>query len=87
MRHQLFAAAGGCRTPFALTREEQADMAKKKRKTPWERPAPAGAKHTTLTPAKRALAKKRAKRAGRSYPNLVDNMRVAKEQKAAKRSR
>lgn len=31
-----------------------------------------------LSPAKRASAKASAKRAGRTYPNLVDNMRAAK---------
>jgi ribosomal protein L15E len=56
-------------------------MAKKKRKAPWKRAAPAKAKHTRLTPAKKAAAKKAAKRAGRRYPNLVDNMRAAKAQK------
>jgi hypothetical protein len=50
-----------------------------KRKVPWKRKAPAKAKHTKLTPAKRASAKRRAKKAGRPYPNLVDNMRAAKE--------
>jgi hypothetical protein len=32
-----------------------------------------------LTPAQRAAAKKRAKAAGRPYPNLVDNAAVAKK--------
>jgi hypothetical protein len=31
-----------------------------------------------LSPAKRASAKASAQRAGRTYPNLVDNMRAAK---------
>lgn len=31
-----------------------------------------------LSPAKKASAKAAAKRAGRQYPNLVDNMRAAK---------
>lgn len=31
-----------------------------------------------LTPAKKAAAKAAAKKAGRPYPNLVDNMRAAK---------
>jgi hypothetical protein len=51
----------------------------KKPKEPWKRKAPAKAGHTKLTPAKRASAKRRAKKAGRRYPNLVDNMRAAKE--------
>lgn len=32
-----------------------------------------------LSPAKKAVAKKMAKEAGRPYPNLVDNMRAARK--------
>ena len=32
-----------------------------------------------LTPAQKASAKRSARKAGRPYPNLVDNMRVAKK--------
>lgn len=47
-------------------------------KAPWERQNPkSAAKHKTLSPAAKAAAKKRAQRAGRPYPNLVDNMRAA----------
>lgn len=49
-------------------------MAKRKKSQPWEHAAPRKAGHTKLTPAKKAAAKRRAKRAGRPYPNLVDNM-------------
>ncbi len=35
-------------------------------------------KHKKLTPKKKASAKEMAKKAGRPYPNLVDNMRAAK---------
>lgn len=31
-----------------------------------------------LTPGQKATAKARAKKAGRKYPNLVDNMRAAR---------
>ena len=34
---------------------------------------------TKLTPAQKQAAKARAKKAGRPYPNLVDNMRAAKK--------
>ena len=34
-----------------------------------------------LTPTQKAAAKKRAKAAGRPYPNLVDNAAVAKKKK------
>jgi len=36
-------------------------------------------KSTPLTPAQKAAAKRRAKLAGRKYPNLVDNMAVARK--------
>jgi hypothetical protein len=53
-----------------------------KQKSPWKKPAPKGSRHTHLSPAEKSKARRAAKRAGRRYPNLVDNMRVA----AAKRS-
>jgi len=34
-----------------------------------------------LTPAQKTAAKNRAKKAGRPYPNLVDNAAVAKKKK------
>jgi hypothetical protein len=56
-------------------------MAKRKRKAPWDRPAPKRAKHTKLSAKQKSAAKRRAKRAGRPYPNLVDNMREARKKK------
>jgi hypothetical protein len=50
-------------------------------KAPWDKPAPKGAVHSRLTPAEKRSAKKSAQKAGRPYPNLVDNMRVAKSKK------
>jgi hypothetical protein len=35
-------------------------------------------KSKKLTPAQKSKAKAMAKKAGRTYPNLVDNMRAAK---------
>ena len=43
----------------------------------WDTPNPAK-KHKKLSPAKKAAAKVAAKKAGRPYPNLIDNMRMAK---------
>ena len=53
--------------------------AKKASKPVWEkaRPKSLGAPKK-LTPAQKASAKAAAKKAGRPYPNLVDNMRAAK---------
>ena len=43
----------------------------------WDKPNPAK-KHKKLSPAKKAAAKAAAKKAGRVYPNLIDNMRMSK---------
>jgi hypothetical protein len=53
-------------------------MPAKSKKPVWERPAPKGPSKK-LTPAQKSAAKARAKKAGRKYPNLVDNMAVAKK--------
>ena len=44
----------------------------------WETKDPTG-KDKKLSPAKKSAAKARAKAAGRPYPNLVDNMAMAKK--------
>jgi hypothetical protein len=66
-------------------------MAKKSR-APWKRANPrkrAGKAAKHLSPAKKAAAKARARRAGRRYPNLVDNMRMAakKTKKSARKKK
>jgi hypothetical protein len=53
-------------------------MPAKSKKPVWDRPAPKG-KSKKLTSAQVSAAKARAKKAGRKYPNLVDNMAVAKK--------
>ena len=50
------------------------------KKPVWEIKNPAK-KSKKLSPAKKAAAKASAKRAGRPYPNLVDNMNAAKKKK------
>lgn len=50
------------------------------RTPPWEKPRPAGAPKVKLTPASIAWAKAAAKKAGRRYPNLVDNMAAMRRQ-------
>ena len=54
-------------------------MAKSKSKPPWKKPAPVPSKHTVLSAAKKQKAKRMAQKAGRPYPNLVDNMRAARK--------
>jgi hypothetical protein len=61
-------------------------MAKTAR-TPWTRPNPrkrAGKKSKHLSSGQKAAAKASARRAGRPYPNLVDNMRMASSKKKAR---
>ncbi len=53
-------------------------VARKTPTPPWKKKAPKGTKHTKLTPAQKAAAKRAAEKAGRPYPNLVDNMRAAR---------
>jgi hypothetical protein len=64
-------------------------MAKSSR-APWKRSNPrkrAGKATKHLTSAEKSAAKARAKRAGRPYPNLVDNMRAASKKKTASKKR
>ena len=42
----------------------------------WDKPNPAK-KHKKLSPAKKEAAREAAARAGRPYPNLIDNMRMS----------
>lgn len=61
----------------------------KKQRAPWKRPNPrkrAGKASSHLSPARKTAAKARARRAGRPYPNLVDNMHMASKKTAKKRS-
>ena len=46
-------------------------------KAVWDKPNPKK-KSTPLTAAQKAKAKAAAKKAGRPYPNLVDNMRASR---------
>ena len=50
-------------------------------KSPWNKPSPKKKPGKKLTDAERSKAAGYAKKAGRPYPNLVDNMRVIKERK------
>lgn len=52
-------------------------------KTPiWDKPRPKSlGKSKVLTPAQKEQAKTSARKAGRPYPNLVDNMSAAKKRK------
>ncbi len=46
----------------------------------WDKPRPKGlGKPKKLTPKQKTKAKAMAKKAGRRYPNLVDNMRAARK--------
>ena len=60
---------------LACPRKRARSVASKK--PVWEKPNPKK-KSTPLSPGQKAKAKTAAKKAGRKYPNLVDNMRVAR---------
>jgi hypothetical protein len=51
------------------------------RTAPWKKPAPKKMSKTKLSPQSIARAKAAAKKAGRRYPNLVDNMAAARKQR------
>jgi hypothetical protein len=51
-----------------------------KKKPVWETKNPKK-KSTKLSDSQKAAAKARAKKAGRPYPNLIDNMAVARKKK------
>jgi hypothetical protein len=50
------------------------------KKQVWDKPNPKG-KSKPLTASQKAAAKARAKKAGRPYPNLIDNMAAGREKK------
>ena len=64
-------------------------MAAKKGKAPWDKPNPQSKRSGTrkLSNSQKATAKRSAKKAGRPYPNLVDNMRAAAKGKTRKKSK
>ncbi len=53
---------------------------------PWDKKRPAGPKKT-LSTADKARARARARRAGRSYPNMVDNIWAAEKSKSKSKSK
>ena len=66
-------------------------MAKRNTQEPWERSNPRKKTAKTkgsrkLTSGQKAEARGRARKAGRKYPNLVDNMAVARKKSATKTS-
>jgi len=49
-------------------------------KAVWTKPRPKSlGKPKPLTPAQKASAKAAAKKAGRKYPNMIDNIRAARK--------
>jgi hypothetical protein len=69
------------------TRKKTTSGRRKRRRAPWKRPAPKGSRRTALSASRKAKAKAAAKRAGRPYPNLVDNMRVASKRPRKKKGK
>lgn len=50
------------------------------KKQVWDKPNPKK-KSKALTPSQKSAAKTRAKKAGRPYPNLIDNMAASRKKK------
>jgi hypothetical protein len=50
-----------------------------KQQPPWEKKNPKEGKSKKLTPAQKQQAKASAKKGGRPYPNLVDNMKASRK--------
>lgn len=59
-------------------------MRKSSNKAPWKRKRPKARTRTKLNEDDKDAAQSRAARAGRRYPNLVDNMWAAKRKKKRK---
>ena len=59
-------------------------MTTKPKLKPWKKAPPKKTAHKKLTPAQKRSAKTAAKRAGRPYPSLVDNMRATARKKKKK---
>ena len=63
------------------------DMPTKSSKPPWKKPNPrktSGSKSSKLSPELRQAARDRAAKAGRRYPNLIDNMWAAQRTKPSR---
>ena len=63
-----------------LAKSKMAGARKAAQKAFWDKPNPKK-KSTPLTAAQKAAAKARASRAGRPYPNLVDNAAAKRKKK------
>jgi hypothetical protein len=59
-------------------------MTRTKPKPPWKRRNPVKQGHAKLSAADKARARARAAKAGRRYPNLIDNMYVAQKKRAGR---
>ncbi|HKY91267.1 MAG TPA: hypothetical protein VJM11_09505 [Nevskiaceae bacterium] len=59
-----------------------------KKKAPWKSPNPkAKSNHTKLNASQKTAARKRAAKAGRPYPNLVDNLWAARQSSRTRRKK
>jgi hypothetical protein len=56
---------------------------KQKKTSPWRKKNPRKGSSRKLSPELREAARERAKKAGRPYPNLIDNMWAAQRMKAS----
>jgi hypothetical protein len=66
------------------TKSKSSSKSSRSKRAPWRKTAPKRSRHSKLTKGQKSKAKAAAKRAGRRYPNLVDNMRVASSTKQSR---
>ncbi|HVV17665.1 MAG TPA: hypothetical protein VHH90_10705 [Polyangia bacterium] len=65
------------------TKSKTAGKKRSSKPAPWEKPNPkAAGGHKKLSAAAKERARARAAKAGRRYPNLVDNMWAARTQRS-----
>jgi hypothetical protein len=57
---------------------------KQKKTPPWRKKNPRKGRSAKLSPELREAARERAKKAGRPYPNLIDNMWASQRAKASR---
>jgi hypothetical protein len=63
--------------PMPMSKKKKKVIKRVQEEEVWDKPNPVK-KHSKLSPAQKAKAKARAKKAGREYPNMVDNIWAAK---------
>ena len=70
---------GGKMVPNCVP-DSKGKIPKERKEAVWDKPMPEKEREGKLSPAQKAKAKARAAKAGRKYPNMVDNMWASNEE-------